>query len=46
MPRIVACEENCLRKQQCFLITGEKSAEGIVIPFQRDEGPNGRGELS
>jgi hypothetical protein len=43
MPRIVACEENWLREQRCFLITGEKSAEGIVS--LRREGPNGRGEV-
>jgi hypothetical protein len=44
MPRIVACEENWLKEQRCSLIIGEKSAEGIVVP--RDEGPNGRGEVS
>jgi hypothetical protein len=32
LPRIVACEENWLRTQQCLLTMGEKSAEGIVSP--------------
>jgi hypothetical protein len=44
MPRIVACEENWLKGQRCSLITGEKSAEGIVGLMT--EGPNGRGEVS
>jgi hypothetical protein len=43
MPRIVACEENWLRKQRCFPIIGEKSAEGIVGLWT--EGPNGKGEV-
>lgn len=44
LPRIVACEENWLRRQQCFLTMGEKSAKGIVGLWT--EGPNGRGEVS
>jgi hypothetical protein len=41
LPRIVACEENWLRRQQCLLTMREKSAKGLVSLWT--EGPNGKG---
>ena len=44
MPWEVACDRNWLNVEKSRLIAGEKSAEGIVVPQMRGEGPNGRGE--
>jgi len=41
VPWEVACDRNWLSVEESTLTAGEKSAEGIVVPQMRSEGPNG-----